>query len=523
MRKNLPITDREIKLDPNNPLISVTDLKGCITDCNDAFIKISGFSKEELIGQPHNIVRHPDMPVAAFQVMWEYLKAGKPWMGLVKNRTKSGDYYWVNAYVTPITDNGRIVGYESVRSCPSAEDIHRAEALYGKLNAGKSINRFNASVYIVIASILVGCISSASLFYLGSFHIGYSILLLVLLCLLAVSYYQQRKFSDQLLGMMKNSFNHPVAVATYTDDSGALGSVKVGILSERAHMATVLTRIEETASRVANQSNLGKVASTQAENHISMQQQETDQVAAAMHEMSATISEVSQHVQDTAKNAEASNQMVQQGLDATVVSRESIEILRNSVNQISQSVSELAEESFKIAHAAEVIEKIADQTDLLALNAAIESARAGDSGRGFAVVANEVRELAHRTRVSTFEIREIISQLTSQARNSVAVAETGQRDADKGVKQVVAAEETLVSISESIARITAMSLQMAAAVEEQAHVAEDINRQVVSISMLASDGLTQSENASATIDELHLISNELHELVTRFKTSRSSH
>ncbi|WP_438879551.1 PAS domain-containing protein, partial [Bacillus cereus group sp. Bce015] len=86
--------------DPKTKLITVTDTQGIILECNDAFVDISGFSKNELIGQPHNIVRHPDMPAEAFEVMWQYLKAGKPWMGLVKNRCKNGDFYWVDAYAT---------------------------------------------------------------------------------------------------------------------------------------------------------------------------------------------------------------------------------------------------------------------------------------------------------------------------------------------------------------------------------------------------------------------------------------
>ena len=119
MRINQPVTTQEKRFSPDKKLISVTDTRGVLTDCNDAFIEVSGFTKEELIGQPHNLVRHPDMPPQAFEKMWSYLKSGKAWMGLVKNRCKNGDYYWVDAYVTPITEQGRIVGYESVRSCPS--------------------------------------------------------------------------------------------------------------------------------------------------------------------------------------------------------------------------------------------------------------------------------------------------------------------------------------------------------------------------------------------------------------------
>lgn len=137
MRKNLPITNNEKTFSANSKLISVTDLNGTLLECNDDFVEVSGFTKQELIGQPHNIIRHPEMPSQAFAVMWSYIKAGKPWMGMVKNRRKNGDYYWVDAYVTPVSKNGKVVGYESVRSCPTREDVARAEILYAKINAGK--------------------------------------------------------------------------------------------------------------------------------------------------------------------------------------------------------------------------------------------------------------------------------------------------------------------------------------------------------------------------------------------------
>ena len=138
MRTNHPVTQQEKTFSADTKLISVTDLQGNITDCNQAFVDVSGFSREELIGQPHNIVRHPDMPVEAFRTMWAQLKLGKPWMGVVKNRCKNGDHYWVDAYVTPITQNGKVVGYESVRSCPNRDTVARAEALYKSVKAGQS-------------------------------------------------------------------------------------------------------------------------------------------------------------------------------------------------------------------------------------------------------------------------------------------------------------------------------------------------------------------------------------------------
>ena len=102
MRSNLPITNKEYTYSADQKLISATDLKGKITHCNDAFVEVSGYSREELIGQPHNLIRHPDMPSHAFESMWQHLKQGKAWMGMVKNRCKNGDHYWVSAYVTQI-------------------------------------------------------------------------------------------------------------------------------------------------------------------------------------------------------------------------------------------------------------------------------------------------------------------------------------------------------------------------------------------------------------------------------------
>lgn len=138
MKKNLPVTNIERPYPAGHYLVSKTDLKGSITYCNDTFIELSGFSKEELKGQNHNMVRHPDMPPAAFEDLWKTVKSGYPWKGLVKNRCKNGDHYWVKAFVVPIEKNNQRVGYMSVRSEPSRQEIQAAETLYKQINANGS-------------------------------------------------------------------------------------------------------------------------------------------------------------------------------------------------------------------------------------------------------------------------------------------------------------------------------------------------------------------------------------------------
>ena len=130
MRINEPVTNRQKDYGATQKIVSTTDAKGVITSINDDFISISGFTEEELIGQAHNLVRHPSMPQMAFKELWDSNKAEKPWMGMVKNRCKNGDHYWVDAFVTPIVDNGRVVGYQSVRQKPTEEMIEQAEKIY---------------------------------------------------------------------------------------------------------------------------------------------------------------------------------------------------------------------------------------------------------------------------------------------------------------------------------------------------------------------------------------------------------
>ncbi len=142
MRTNLPVTDQEHLMRDDQLIVSSTDLKGRIANFNRDFLDISGFSAEELMGAPHNLIRHPDMPAAAFEDLWKTVQAGRPWTGIVKNRCKNGDFYWVEANISPLREKGVITGYISVRRKPTREQIAAAEAVYARLRAGKPALRW---------------------------------------------------------------------------------------------------------------------------------------------------------------------------------------------------------------------------------------------------------------------------------------------------------------------------------------------------------------------------------------------
>ena len=138
MRNNQPVTGVEIQIPDGEEIVSRTDLRGKIVYVNPTFVRVSGFTEAELLGQPHNIIRHPDMPSAAFADLWATLKAGRPWVGMVKNRCKDGGHYWVEAHAIPVYENGEHVGYMSVRRKPTREQVREAQAAYAALRAGTS-------------------------------------------------------------------------------------------------------------------------------------------------------------------------------------------------------------------------------------------------------------------------------------------------------------------------------------------------------------------------------------------------
>lgn len=306
MRLNLPVTPVEQRFPPDQRLISATDTASLITYCNPEFAAISGYSEAELIGSPHNLVRHPDMPPAVYALMWRYLKAGKSWMGIVKNRCRNGDYYWVNAYVTPILEGGRVVGYESVRVCPTREQVARAEALYARLRNGQaalSVPRRLNVLAQALALPLVGGLLALGANQLWPGLVGQA---LTLGLFLAYGLWARDALGRQLQQVVQGAdgaFADPVAALTYSDLPGAAGQLQLMLISEEARLKTALTRLSDLAGQMSVAAHDAGQLSRGTEAALLEQRAETDLSATAMNQMAASIGEVANHVQLTAAEA----------------------------------------------------------------------------------------------------------------------------------------------------------------------------------------------------------------------------
>lgn len=506
-------TGKEQQFLASQVLLSTTDLKGRVTYANSDFCNIAGYSLGELHGHGHNIVRHSDMPKAAFADLWSTIKSGRSWMGPVKNSCKNGDHYWVNAYVTPIKDKqGNIFEYQSVRTKLDEEVKARAEKAYQNINNNTVPllqKASNIDITLVVQNLLlfISLLIATSVFT-TSISLLISLPLLILTLMTWLTFSRWRVKYTKLIAKAERVFDNSLMSQLYSGTTDKIGHIDLALSMRKAELNAVIGRVTDLTQTV---NDIAQETANNGSNIAQMldeQNQEVEQVATAMQQMSAAINEVSGSVIGAADASRQGRELSEAGVEAVNKTVTSVQSLSTQLTNVESVINKLANGRHAIAAISDEISSIADQTNLLALNAAIEAARAGEQGRGFAVVAEEVRALAQRTQQSTEEISKTLVELNQESLQAIEAMNDGVALVDECVQFANNTGQSLQTINEEVDKISAINHQVSASIEEQSVVAEQVNGNTNSIKEIASLGVEHGNETK------HLSHNLLKELTT---------
>ncbi|WP_299975993.1 PAS domain-containing methyl-accepting chemotaxis protein [uncultured Pseudoteredinibacter sp.] len=502
---------QEVHFSEDERIISTTDLNGDITFVNDVFVRVSGFSRDELLGQHHNIIRHPDMPKEAFANLWEHIKNGQAWVGAVKNRCKNGDYYWVDAYVSPIYQNGEHIGYQSVRSVLSERLKQQADDLYRAINQGKSVNlvpQGAISTQLIWGGIATLLVTMLSIFFFDSditkaalIATGFSVYILFI---------QQRL---KLLGFLRKDsqklVNNPLAQYIYSKNMGDLGAIYFAMHKTKLQIRTVLYRLKEIADNTSEVMHSNKDISTSNVRNIAEQTEKIDSTNHDIADVSQSIDKFSIRIAETSLASDNAKAEAVKGQQLVEHLSSDIENMASNIEKASQAMTGLKNQVGEIDSIVSLITEIAEQTNLLALNAAIEAARAGPNGRGFAVVAEEVRTLSNRTQQSTSRIKQTMEQIQKQAQETASIMDKGQDTALAGLEYAGRANLALSNITVQVANIADANAQLSEAAQQQAGLVKGINSSIDDIQQIAHQTNSSSKRAVSSSLELESLVNQM--------------
>jgi aerotaxis receptor len=521
MRINLPVTDIEFEVSETMPIVSMTDLKGKITYVNPYFVEVSGFTEEELIGAPQNIIRHPDMPPSAFADMWRTIKAGLPWMGLVKNRRKDGGFYWVFAIVTPIVKDGKAVGYTSVRTKPSREQIAAAAKLYKqeKEKPGTVVlregRRVPAGVIGRVASLVqiplewrLALIFSFLLLSTGALGWAASIservtqgylqfwpAALAVCAAVAIGgfwYFLARRIVAPLkfaLETIRAMAGGDLTRKIDTELPHETGRLLRALYQLNTNLHSVMGEIRDNLQSML--SATGNIAD--GNNDLSAR---TDSQAAALEETAASMEQLTSAVKQNADNTTQGTAAVR---DALTIAEKGGAMM----SKVVATIAEISESSGKISDIVGIINGIASQTNLLALNAAVEAARAGDAGRGFAVVATEVRDLAQRSAAAAKEIKQLIDFSADKVEAGTVLA----RDAGATMREII----------DAVNRVTAIIAEISSASVEQSGGISQVNDAVSQMDQMTQQNASLVQDAATATTALNHQGHRLMQALAVFK------
>jgi len=540
MKTNLPVTQVEAPFPQGRYIVSRTDLKGIITYANDTFIDISGFSRDELIGKSHNIVRHPDMPPQAFAWLWDTIKDGRPWRGIVKNRCKNGDYYWVDALAVPVRKNNRTIGYMSVRTAPTRQQIAAVEPLYRQLKQGEaslpkpslwSLISLRAKLNGLVTGLLAAQVVGVAINLLGTslglshaaIDLGVPLLGIAGIAAGIWLMVMQRQVMtgigsviDNLDHIAQGDLTDPISI----DRLDELGKLNDALITMQAHLKSMMAEIAEAAEHVGGHADTLNVEMEQARKVTDTQSSAVSSIASAVEQLVTSVHEIADSAEQATQTVETSRGLLSEAAMRMVESQEASQNVVATVNRAGQTMAELFQSISDIGRISQAIRGIADQTNLLALNAAIEAARAGESGRGFAVVADEVRKLAEMASKQTSEITSTVQEIqriTQLAVTGMETAGTHVAATDSAMSQ---ARAGLDSVSDHELEVVSISRHIADGTQKQSAAGNQIAGQVEGIVAGIDQTASAMVEVSQKANQMRDTSSRLRELIAHFRFIR---